>query len=154
MTGSTPKEEDVARLAMAVHLMIRVFLVAGRAGAPAEGKIPFNPLYFHILGHLLREGPTRPSHLASLLGTARTTLSTASKALQSRGLIAPKPDPKDGRAQVIGLTKEGREVAEAIQRQDRENMRVVLSQFDEEEQSQVVTMFERIVAGITASPEA
>ena len=141
----------MAKLAMAVHLMIRVFLVAGRAGAPAEGKIPFNPLYFHILGHLLREGATRPSTLASLLGTARTTLSTASKALKKRGLISTKPDPDDGRAQVLELTRDGRDVAEAIQRQDKQNMTIILRMFDADEQKQVVDVFERIVKGLGAA---
>lgn len=149
MGGSTPSKEDVERLAMAVHLLIRVFLVSGRAGAPAEGKIPFNPLYFHILAHLLREGPTRPSALAELLGTARTTLSTASKALKSRGLLSAEKDKMDGRAQVLDLTPEGREVAEAIQRQDKQNMTLLLGQFDASEQRQVVEMFERIVSGLT-----
>lgn len=140
-----PKTTDVIRLAAAIRVLIRELLVAGRAGKPAEGLIPFNPLYFHFLGNLLEEETLSPSDLAQRLGVVRSTLSTASKALQRRGLLQTEKDPDDGRGKLLRLTAEGIRVAQAIRRQDEENMRVLLSQLDTNERTQILDVLEKLV---------
>ena len=141
---STPSIQEVNRLRTAVHLLIRALLVSGTRGAPAEGRIPFNPLYFHILGLLKEHGSTRPSALAVTLQVPRSTLSTASKALQTRKLILESPDPEDGRAKVLSLTKDGLDVANAIERQDQKNMKLMLELVDAERRAIVVDVLEEI----------
>ncbi|MEM8771829.1 MAG: MarR family transcriptional regulator [Pseudomonadota bacterium] len=142
---TSPSDDEIDRLARVIRSLIRELLIAGRVGAPAEGKIPFNPLYFHMLGHLLNHRRARPSELAAFLGVARTTLSTASKALQSRGLIKQAPDPEDGRAQMLVLTTEGRKVAQAIRRQDRKNMKLLLERIDPAARSILIETIEQVV---------
>lgn len=145
---STPSDNEIERLARSVHLLIRVFLVSGRAGAPAEGKIPFNPLYFHFLGVLWDEGPTRPSALADILGVPRTTLSTASRALQNRGLITAAKDATDGRAQLLALTKDGEDVIASIRRQDRRNMAAILRLLDDNRRTVLIEALEEVTRSI------
>ncbi len=141
---TTPSKEDIERLAAAVHVLMRELLVVGRAGQPAEGKIPFNPLYFHILG-LLREHKTaRPSELAESLGVARTTLSTATRALAGRGLISQSKDPEDGRAQIVSLTEEGRKTVAAIRRQDQKNMKLLIELVPESDRASTITVLEQL----------
>lgn len=147
-TKTSPDAENVERLRLIVHLLIRAFLVSGRAGDPAQGRLPFNPLYFHMLGHIREHGPTRPSVLATVLEVPKTTISTASKALQGRGLLKPMQDPNDGRAQLLALTKEGTETAQAILRQDRSNMEMLLSQLSHKEHGPLLDQLEHVVAGI------
>ncbi len=142
--STPPSDRDVERLTGAVHLLIRALLIAGRAGQPAEGKLPFNALYFHMLGVLYERGALRPSHLASTLNVARTTLSTASKALQKRGLVQQTVDPQDGRAHLLRLTVEGRDITEAIRRQDRRNMRSLLERVDPERRNIVIEVLEQV----------
>lgn len=148
-----PASENVERLRLVIHMLIRAFLVSGRVGRPAQGKLPFNPLYFHMLGHIREEGPTRPSVLAEVLGVPKTTLSTASKALQNRGLIEQMKDPDDGRAQRLALTPEGLDTAEAILQQDLENMQALLSQLSPDERGPLLDQLERVVSGIMADAE-
>lgn len=140
----TPTQREISRLAEAVHLLIRALLVAGKGGAPAEGKIPFNPLYFHILSILHAEPDTRPSKLADQLGVPRTTLSTASKALKNRGLIVQAADSTDGRAQVLRLSPEGVAVAEAIRRQDHKNMALLLTLVEPRHRAVVINVLEEV----------
>jgi DNA-binding MarR family transcriptional regulator len=149
MTDKTRQaREYVERLRLVVHLLIRAFLVSGRAGRPAQGKLPFNPLYFHMLGHIREQGPTRPSVLAQVLGVPKTTLSTASKALQNRGLIEQTKDPDDGRAQRLALTPDGLNIAEAILQQDLANMQLLLAQLSAEERGPLLDQLEKVVSGI------
>ena len=153
MTKASPSEENIERLRLIVHLLIRAFLVSGRAGRPAQGRIPFNPLYFHMLGIIREKGPTRPSVLAAALGVPKTTISTASKALQGRGLIEPMRDPDDGRAQLLTLTQEGAETAQAILQQDLDNMRMLLSQLDPKEHGALLDQLEGVVKGVIGAPK-
>ena len=143
-----PNRENIERLRQITHLLIRALLISGRAGRPAQGRLPFNPLYFHMLGHIREHGATRPSVLAEILDVPKTTLSTASKALQSRGLIAPERDPDDGRAQLLALTPEGAETAQAILQQDLRNMEALLAQLDEDEHAPLLDQLERVVHGL------
>ncbi|MEM9010779.1 MAG: MarR family transcriptional regulator [Pseudomonadota bacterium] len=143
----------VEALAGHVNLIIRALLVAGRSGAPAEGRIPFNPLYFNMLRCLDREGAARPSRLADMLLVPRTTISTAVKALAGRGLVATAADRQDGRALSISLTEEGREILEAILRQDRRNAAAMLSALAEEERDAFVAALGKVAKGVSGTPE-
>ncbi|MEL7485917.1 MAG: MarR family transcriptional regulator [Pseudomonadota bacterium] len=147
--SASPSPRDVDRLRQSVHLLVRTFLVAGRAGEPAEGKIPFNALYFHMLGVLTEAETMRPTALADMLGVPRSTLSTASKALQRRGLIDQSADPADGRAQILRLTEEGRRVANAIKRQDHKNMRTLLEMVDPARRKIVIDVLEDVSSRIS-----
>lgn len=145
---TTPKDENIERLRLVVHALIRAFLVSGRAGSPAQGRLPFNPLYFHMLGHIRENGPTRPSALANVLEVPKTTISTASKALQNRGLIEQARDPEDGRAQLLALTRDGMATANAILQQDLANMQILLSQLSPDAHAPLLDQLEKVVAGV------
>lgn len=150
---AVPSSRQIDQLAAAVRTVMREMLIVGRAGQPAEGLLPFNPLYFHFLGELLDHGNLRPSELATRLGVARSTLSTASRALQSRQLIRQHPDPIDGRARQLGLTPKGKKTAEAIRRQDRENMRLLLSQVTTGQRRQMVDVMETVAAKLSGESD-
>ncbi|WP_299147061.1 MarR family transcriptional regulator [uncultured Tateyamaria sp.] len=137
------KEAEIAELAGGIALVIRALLVAGRKGQPAEGKMPFNPLYFNML-RTLDEGPTRPTHMGQKLGVSKTTLSAAVKALEKRGLLQRAPDPDDGRAQVLSVTDEGRDVITAIKRQDKRNAAAMLAVLEPGETAAFASAFRRI----------
>lgn len=145
--------EEVEQVAGAISLIIKALLVAGRKGAPAEGRIPFNPLYFHLLRILDAQGQTRPSEIASTLSVPRTTVSTAVKALQKRGLLETAPDKSDGRAIVVALTEEGKEVVAAIQRQDRRNAQAMLNLLDPSERKSFIATLVKVGNGVNEGPE-
>lgn len=119
--------EQKKRIAGAMGMFVRTFLVSGRAGQPAEGRLPFNPLNFHILEALLNDGPLRLSDLVEEMRVPKTTLASAIGALEKRELLEKKPHPTDGRAKILSLTSEGQATAEAIQRQNLMNAGVLLA---------------------------
>ncbi len=53
-----------------------------------------------------------PSHVADYLGATRGTVSQTLKALERKGMIAPRPNPDDGRSLIYDITIEGMRVAE------------------------------------------
>jgi DNA-binding MarR family transcriptional regulator len=60
-----------------------------------------------VLYLLGTEGATRPSVLASQLGTGRSNVSKVVKRLEDEGLIVATSDPEDSRASVVSLSARG-----------------------------------------------
>ena len=141
-------EELSEALTGALSGIIGALLVAGRRGAPAEGRLPFNPLYFHMLRRL-SAAPSRPSAIADGLGVSRTTVSTAARALEARGLVARASDPGDARAVLLRLTEEGEEVVGAILRQDRRNAEAMLGLLAPEDRAAFVRAARLISEGLS-----
>jgi DNA-binding MarR family transcriptional regulator len=132
------------QLAQVLHTLIQVFLVAERSGAPAEGRLKFNPLHFHMLGKLATRGALRSSALAAALGVKRSTLSSAAERLASLGLLRRAEDPHDGRAVLFSLTAEGVATAEAIKRQDLRNAATLLDQLSMDERAAFVPLMVKV----------
>lgn len=147
-------DDAIETLAGHISMIIGALLVAGRNGAPAEGRIPFNPLYFHLLRILGSDGAVRPSYLADRLSVPRTTISTAIKALQKRGLLDTAADQTDGRALSVTLTDEGREVLEAILRQDRRNAAAMLSALDEPDKAAFIDALGKVARGVSGNAQS
>lgn len=139
---------EVDALAATIRVVVQTFLVQGRKGAPAEGRLKFNPLHFGLLGWLHDEGPTRPSELAGVLGVPRSTLSSVSDALSRKGLLAREADPADGRAHVLALSELGRETVEAMRRQDDRNAAAILEALTEEERAAFLPLITKIAAAL------
>lgn len=143
--------EDLARH---ISVIIRTLLVTGRQGAPAEGKLPFNPLHFHMLRILGAHQGTRPSDIAADLAVPRTTISAAVKTLVQKGLVQTSPDPTDGRAITISLTKQGSDVLAAIVRQDNRNAAAMLGALPKKQQPAFLKAMESIAQKLAEKPES
>ena len=63
---------------------------------------------------ILRDRRARMSALAAYLGLDRSTMSGLIERAEKRGLVARAPDPGDGRAVEVFLTREGAELAGAL----------------------------------------
>jgi DNA-binding MarR family transcriptional regulator len=148
------EKTDAEKLAGVLHTFVHVFLVAERSGAPAEGKLKFNPLHFHILGRLSQQGTLRSSTLAEQLGVRRSTLSSAAERLFGLGLVMRHEDPSDGRAVLFALTPEGQATADAIKRQDLRNAATLLDQLTFEERSAFVPLMEKVGGLLSAQMAA
>ena len=143
------KEVQTDDLMGHVNMVMRALLVAARNGAPAEGHLPFSPLYFNILRVVGGQGQMRPSQIADQLGVSRTTISTAVRALQKRDLLMSLTDESDRRALHVRLTSAGRETLDAILRQDRRNAAAMLETLDEEERVAFVATMGKVARGLS-----
>ena len=135
---------DETRLAAAIRVLVRTFLVANRYGAPGEGRLRFNPLDFHVLNALRDGGDARPTALAEALGVAKTTLGSALARLEAGGLTERRADPDDSRARLACLTPEGRAVVAAIRRQDARNASAMLDALPPEDRDAFLAAMARI----------
>ena len=92
-----------------------------------------------VLIRLAKDGPASTSQLAGAERVRPQSMATTLAGLDRHGLIQRRPDPDDGRRQVITLTAEGRRRAES-DRQVREEwlVRAVQDRYTEQERRLIV----------------
>ncbi|MFC1403855.1 MULTISPECIES: MarR family winged helix-turn-helix transcriptional regulator [Streptacidiphilus] len=69
-----------------------------------------------VLSRLDREGPAAPGVLAAAERVRPQSMGATLAALEERALIERRPDPADGRRQVVSLTDEGTEAITGTRR--------------------------------------
>lgn len=92
-------------------------------------------------------GSALPSEIADELGIPRSTMTSLRSQLHGRELIVVEPDPDDGRARRLRLTKRGRSVVRALRRIEKRIDRAILSALDEGEEE----WFEARLARVTTA---
>jgi len=78
-----------------------------------ELGIPFRPRFTPVVQHLLREGPTRVSALASEIGVSQPAATQTIAEMARLGLVAAAPGA-DARERLVSLAPEGERLAEAL----------------------------------------
>jgi DNA-binding MarR family transcriptional regulator len=98
-----------------------------------------SPSQTSVLSRLVKQGPSSTSELAGAEGVRPQSMATTLAALDQHGLIQRRPDPDDGRRQVITLTPKGRNRGESA-RQLREEWlaRALQERFTEQERRLIV----------------
>ncbi|GAA5001500.1 MarR family winged helix-turn-helix transcriptional regulator [Kitasatospora paranensis] len=77
------------------------------------------PSQASVLSRLSKEGPASASALAAAERVRPQSVAATLAALEERGLVQRRPDPEDGRRQLVSLTGAARELVEG-DRQARE----------------------------------
>ena len=104
---------DPRRMQAATGLEQLAALVRAHAWR-AEGSPSLPPTQAAILRMLLATPDARARQIADRLGVSAASLSDSLKAMEAKGWIARTPDPADGRAWVIRLSRDGRSVAKQL----------------------------------------
>jgi DNA-binding MarR family transcriptional regulator len=88
----------------------RLYLAIARTGRSlrTSAEAPIGPGSFSTLWTITGQGQTRLSDLAETEGVSRPTMTRIIDALEQRGYVTRKPDPDDGRAQLVSATRRGR----------------------------------------------
>ena len=89
--------------------------------------------------------------MSSLAGRLRVNRSTATRAvdrLVADGLVERFASPDDGRVVLVLITAEGRRRHAAIDKRRSRAMRQILSEFSQEERTQLADLLERLVSSI------
>ncbi|MDK1361976.1 MarR family transcriptional regulator [Arthrobacter sp. zg-Y1219] len=117
--GDRKREEDARASAISdVEESLRLLTESVRASMrdAAKGIDPALPLFgLKILQLLKRVGATQSGAVAEMMMVDKSVISRHSRHLEELGLIEVKPDPKDGRARLLGLTPAAAERVQAIQ---------------------------------------
>ncbi len=96
-------------------------------------------------------GPVNTQALAQALHLDASTVTRQITALERAGLAERRPDPADGRSSAIILTAEGRRAMRAVQRERRQRIEVVVSEWDEAERASLGHALARLNASLAES---
>ncbi|MDD7942750.1 MarR family transcriptional regulator [Actinomycetospora lutea] len=66
-----------------------------------------------LLSRLEREGPRTASDLAAAEGIRPQSVAASTAVLEERGLVTRRPDPDDGRRQLLTISPRGRELIDS-----------------------------------------
>ncbi len=107
-SGENPSDESLADAFWSVARQLRE--TSQETLAPWD----ITPAQFRALRVLRRHGESRLSELSGRLHIAARSTTEVIDALESRGLVARRPDPDDRRAILVGVSEHGSSVLDAI----------------------------------------
>ncbi len=117
-------DPNLERVAGALQVSIGL-LVRRLRQAQAEGELTMPET--SALSRLDRGGPTTATALAKLEQISPQSMGATLGTLESRGLVARRPDPDDGRRAVISVTKAGLKILRNRRNAKAERMARALS---------------------------
>ena len=112
-------------------------------------RMGLTPSRAHALW-ILGDGPSTHRDLADALGVVPRSVTDLVDALESLGLAAREPDPKDRRASVITLTSSGSALVERLQQEQRRFADALFSNLSREELATFVKSMDQVLATLRA----
>jgi DNA-binding MarR family transcriptional regulator len=100
------------------------------------------------------EGESRATKLASRLGVSPPVLSRHIAELEELGLVVRRPDPADGRAQLVALSEAGMEKVRDFEEQRSLNLRAYLAEWSEEDALEAGQILEKLTTSLNHSVRA
>ncbi|MGQ4599424.1 MarR family transcriptional regulator [Nocardia sp. R6R-6] len=133
--------------------LIKEFYLMGRAirialAHPVEGQLL--PGGIGVLGALESKGPCRQVDLAVDMCISASALSRHVTELAGEGYISRHADPTDGRATLIRVTDEGRDLLQRVQASRARGLQTVLADWREEEAEQACLAVQKLRNTLTA----
>lgn len=136
-----PTDDQLATLGSAFETFTRRYKLAEAISA----EKPLNELDKQTLFYVAQHPACGPSDVARFLGTANTTVSSATDRLVKRGLLKRARVEKDRRAVALELTGEGQSYV-IVQRKTYQDMyRLMLERLAPGERDQFIAMITKIV---------
>lgn len=137
-TGSetTGASDPAARAAGDLRVLIGRLKRKLKELDPPDG---LTPTQLSVLSRLDHDGPASPGALATAERVRPQSMGTTLGILEERDLIERRPDPDDGRRQVVSLTAEGNLFIRVSRRQRQEWLtRALQDSFTEDELGTVI----------------
>jgi DNA-binding MarR family transcriptional regulator len=103
-----------------------------------------------VLARLGILAPIRLSDLAQELGVDVSTVSRQVQALEQKGLVSREPDPDDGRAVLLQLTRKGKAVRAKMQAAWQETIAGLLGDWKPADISMFATLLDRFASNLEA----
>ncbi|MDQ1624333.1 MAG: hypothetical protein QOH19_2751 [Actinomycetota bacterium] len=100
------------------------------------------------------EGESRATHLAERLGVSAPVLSRHITELEEQGYVVRRPDPRDGRAQLIALSAAGAEKLRAIEDHRAATLQGLLQDWSEDAVEQTARTLEKLTESLRTSARA
>jgi DNA-binding MarR family transcriptional regulator len=100
------------------------------------------------------EGESRATHLAERLGVSAPVLSRHIAELEEHGYVVRRPDPEDGRAQLIALSASGAEKLRLIEDQRTAALRGLLQDWSQDDVELTARTLEKLAESLRTSARA
>ncbi len=149
-----PDEAEAPKSAVDPQEALRIFgfftevgIISQLSRALFEARLPdgVSVAHFSVVNHLVRvEDGRTPLELARAFQVAKTTMTHTLSGLEKLGLIAMKPNPRDGRSKCVWLTQKGRTFREQAQRDLIADLGPLSGKLDLEEMLSIVPALERV----------
>ncbi len=149
-TAGADGRSAVDREFLALERELTVFLRRARAssGEMARQVHPeLEPAAYGLLVRLEEAGEQRATELAGYFGVGKATMSRQLRALEDLGLVARTPDPADGRASLVRLTREGMVRFRHVRDARRARYRSKLAGWDRGEVAELARLLHQLNAG-------
>jgi DNA-binding MarR family transcriptional regulator len=104
----------------------------------------YNPIDYQTLKFIESHPKTRATDISHALFLPPTTMQSALDRLVKMDLVRKSNHPKDGRAKIYELSKQGVDMRAKILAQDRANMNEMLSTLTPVEQEQLLISLEKV----------
>ena len=128
-----PSEEELAVADGVGSALIRLvrLIERKRDRYQAENPDAVERATYHLLAHLVLDGPRRAGALAEAVHSDPSTISRQVGSLVRLGYVERTADPEDGRATLLAATAEGRRVFEENRRARNQNLAELLAGWPE-----------------------
>lgn len=100
------------------------------------------------------EGESRATHLAERLGVSAPVLSRHIAELEEHGYVVRRPDPEDGRAQLIALSAVGAEKLRVIEDQRTATIQGLLADWSEDDVELTARTLKKLAESLRTSARA
>src|SRR3954468_6782640 len=122
--------------------------ISARAATQINGELP--SFGWALLLPLERDGEQRCSALAAQAGVDVSVVSRQVAALERAGFVERRPDPRDGRASLIGLTPAGTGALPATRAERAHWAAAALPGWDEQDAERLGDLLDRLVTDLEA----
>jgi DNA-binding MarR family transcriptional regulator len=120
------RELDLDELTTAIEDFNTIFI-----RLPSVRRLNFSAL--SVLHTLSRKGPLRLTELTATEQLKQPALTSLVAKLEQDGLVSRRPDPRDGRAVLLSLTREGKQVVRSRHANRIANLSRLVDQLNDEE---------------------
>ncbi|MFJ9846548.1 MarR family winged helix-turn-helix transcriptional regulator [Kitasatospora sp. NPDC101155] len=104
-----------------------------------QGASDLTPSQTAVLSRLIGDGPASASVLAAAERVRPQSMAATLAALEEHGLVGRRPDPEDGRRQLVGLTEAGLAwIADSRRAREEWLARALQEEFTEAERATVL----------------
>src|SRR6476620_5527898 len=128
--------------------VIVLLMQAGRRLRTRHPEDQVDPSTFPLAKQLMCHDGMRLSDLAAAVELDASTVSRQIKQLEDKGIVERTADPEDGRASLIRMTSEGRDVIQAAFRRRFERLKVVLEPWSQHDRDLLQDFLTRLAADL------
>lgn len=147
--GADGRAEQPLELQRRIVAFVRAFGLHRPDETPCGAPVPVSEA--HALAALAEQGPLPQRDLGEQLGLTKSTISRLVDQLERRGWARRRAGGDDARQRLVGLTSEGRKVADEIAARRAERMARVLEHIPEGDRPAVLAALDALVEATRAS---